>query len=107
MYFASTGSAEYGFLLAADGTVVKLDVPGALITSPQSINSEGEITGFYGLGTGFVRRRDGRFVTFNVPKSIFTLPMSINNKGEIAGSYEEDGNPYSHGFLRTWRARGR
>jgi uncharacterized membrane protein len=75
-------------------TFVAFDVPGALDTFPMSINSAGQITGFYmdsiNQYRGFRRQPDGVIITFDAPgRGFFTRPMSINSKGEIAGTCNE------------------
>src|SRR5687768_7839462 len=71
-------------------TVVPIDVPGALHTRPNGINSSGEITGVYVKPDnsihGFLLDRNG-FMTLDVPGAIQTNAFKINPQGDIAGFY--------------------
>ena len=55
---------------AQEPTFTTFDVPGAVATSPSSINPSGEITGIYSDARfkqhGFVRIPDGSFTTFDI-----------------------------------------
>jgi hypothetical protein len=89
-----------------DGSIITFAVPGAITTSPTSINDAGEITGYYQLAptpsvayaeAGFVRAADGTITTFGNPPgeiggdgSGLFLPLVINAAGEVVG-YENDG----------------
>jgi hypothetical protein len=94
--------------------IITFDAPGAgqdagQGTSPQGINDEGEIMGYYkdsaSVLQGFVRHRDGTFTAFDAPgaskkATLGTFPQSINKNGEIAGYYFTDPNGVRHGFVR-------
>ena len=96
--------------IAQKAVFINIDVPGAFMTLPTSINSAGAITGnalfntdnFGSISRGFVRTSDGTFTTFDAPNvgSDGTLPASINSAGEITG-YFYDANNMMHGFLRN------
>lgn len=106
----------HAFLRHKDGTFITFDAPGAGTTphlpggtTPQGINKDGEIAGYY-LDTaavyhGFVRYKDGTFTTFGVPGAGTgdlqgTLPYSINAHGEVAGLFYAATNGGAHGFVR-------
>lgn len=72
-------------------------------TYPQSINSIGQVTGWYQganfVAHGFVRNPNGQIITFDAgPKG--TYPQSINSTGEITGWYV-DAKLVFHGFVRN------
>ncbi|HET8923588.1 MAG TPA: hypothetical protein VFN26_11400 [Candidatus Acidoferrum sp.] len=106
----------HGFVRAVGGSITEFDVPGAGTlqfdrgTSPTSIDTAGDITGFYKTDTstvrhGFVRAANGAITSFDVPGAgtAFqqgTLPLSINTVGNITGVYV-DTNGVSHGFVRA------
>ena len=87
-------------------TIITFDPPGAVKTSPVSINTAGDITGWYDDGTavhGFVRLSSGSIISFDGPKAVArpgTRPASINAAGQITGWYSDDGST-DHGFLRA------
>ncbi|MGD8852843.1 MAG: hypothetical protein PVI28_10605, partial [Gammaproteobacteria bacterium] len=88
--------AAYGF--------TTIDVPGALTTSAQGVNSAGEIVGSYVDGSGghaFLLSSKGAFTTIDFPGALRTFGSDISTSGEIAGSYfvQQDGNRTVHGFL--------
>jgi uncharacterized membrane protein len=87
---------------ASDGTITSFDPPGSVATDPTSINSKGEIAGWYiaadGTEPGFVREPDGSITTFIVDNQ-YVLVYAINDKGAIVGSYGSDGN--TTGFVRA------
>jgi len=96
-----------------DNTIT-FDAPGAgkdagQGTSPQAINDQGEIAGYYKDGAsavhGFVRHRDGTFSTFDAPgaskkATLGTFPQGINKNGDVAGYFFTDPNGVRHGFVR-------
>ncbi len=67
-----------------------LDAPDAYITTPQSINSHGDIVGYFQdsspshLAHGFLLK-GGSFTTIDVPGARSTLVRGINNQGDIVG----------------------
>jgi hypothetical protein len=96
--------------IAQNAVFITFDAPGASLTFPTGINSEGVIMGNALLDSndnlgrifrGFVRARDGTFTTFDAPNvgQDGTWPVSINSAGEITG-YSYDANNMTHGFLR-------
>jgi hypothetical protein len=97
--------SQLGFLRHKDGAITTFEVPGSTATEAISINSRGEITGyFYDVGGehGFLRHEDGTIVAFDVPGT-GTQARSINPSGEITGFYYDANNSLDsgvHGFLR-------
>jgi hypothetical protein len=106
----SINQTTQGFLRAADGSFTTFFAPWA-DTAPNvpsgtvatSINTRGEITGFYRDATfatrGFVRTQDGTFTKVDPPGSNSTNPTCINSRGDITGWYNVSGT--IHGFLRV------
>jgi hypothetical protein len=112
--YSDSGTAEHGFLRAADGTITEFDVPGAPVnvahrgTSPTDINASGVITGMMEdtntVRHGFLRAADGTFTSFDAPDAGSgltqgTIPLRINAGGDVVGFYV-DVNHVSHGFVR-------
>jgi hypothetical protein len=114
----------HGYVRTPDGTYTTFDDPNAgghiscigggrggrrcttsQVTSPFSINSEGDVAGNYndanGEFHGFVRTRDNKFTTYDVPGSSNTSILSNNRAGAITGYYLDSTSPYGHGFVRT------
>jgi len=83
-----------------------IDVPGATRTSPQGINSKGDISGGFvdsaGQQHGFLLR-DGVFTKIDYPGAEYTDARGLNSRGEIVGAYRMPGEPSvnRHGYLRT------
>ena len=115
MYFAANNS-YHGFVRAgATGTITEFDVPGVPTTLghrgtlPLSINTGGDITGFYvdasDIRHGFVRLANGTFATIDAPgagtaPTQGTIALSINAAGDITGLYR-DASGTTHGFVRA------
>ncbi|PYR29144.1 MAG: hypothetical protein DMF92_12555 [Acidobacteria bacterium] len=84
------------------------DVPGAIRTSPQGINSKGDIVGGFvdsaGQQHGFLLS-DGVFTKIDYPGAEYTDARGLNSRGEIVGAYRMPGEPSPslsrHGYLRT------
>jgi len=121
-FYVDANDVRHGFVRAAASGAITgpIDVPGAGTsalqgTVPLSIDTAGDITGFYidagGTFHGFVRSANGTITApINAPgagtglngKVSFkgTLPMSINASEEIAGIYSDTSGAY-HGFVYT------
>jgi len=90
---------------------VTVDVPGAVVTMPMSINNRGDIVGFYANVQnntdvrGFVLS-NGQFQTISFPGAQFgTWALSSNNHGAIVGEYFDGSSSQGHGFfLRMGRS---
>ncbi|PWT96853.1 MAG: hypothetical protein C5B51_32500 [Terriglobia bacterium] len=86
-------------------TTIIFDVPGAVNTYPQAINTNGDIAGYYTLADsgachGFLRTSAGIITTFDVAGAVCTLTNGINDSGAIAGVW--NGSDFvSHGFIRS------
>jgi len=68
--------------------------------SPQDINNQDHVTGWYFDGTrlqGFLKR-NGNVLKLTVPKSQLTEAIGINDIDQIVGDYR-DQNGFFHGFL--------
>ena len=83
-------------------TITTIDVPGAITTAPQGINSRGDMVGPFsgadGVSHGFLLSH-GTFTTIDVPGVPQTFGcFGINALGDIVGStIDSSGN--DHGFL--------
>ena len=92
-----------------------LDDPAGFNTEPRSINSSGEIAGFYQTDTscqesvidiryipnckkhGFTYL-NGTYTTLDVPGGVSTVVNGVNDKGDLVGIYVNSDNSI-HGFL--------
>ncbi len=85
---------------------VTIDVPGAIRTSPQGINSKGDISGGF-VDTAMKQHgfllSDGVFTTIDYPGAEYTDARGLNSRGEVVGAYRMPGEPSvnRHGYLRT------
>jgi uncharacterized membrane protein len=73
--------------------------------TPQDINNQGEITGWFLDDTrlrGFVKR-NGNVLAIDVPNSLFTEATGINNSGDVVGDYRSRDGAF-HGFVYRNRA---
>ena len=64
---------------AQESTFITFDPPGSVETIPNSMNSRGEITGYYFDGNifhGFLRSPHGTFTTFDFPGA--TAHVAVN-----------------------------
>jgi hypothetical protein len=88
--------------------ITSFDVPGAQATYALTINSEGEIAGYYVavVGTyqihGFLRDKYGAFATVDPPGSISAVALGINSEGQIVGLYSD----YLRGHAFIWERNG-
>jgi hypothetical protein len=124
-FSVDTNNVRHGFVrTVANGTATfaTFDAPGAGTgptqgTVPLSIDTAGNITGFYkdanGTFHGFVRKvanGTATFATFDAPGAgtgpggkvsfMGTLPFGFDAAGDIAGTYA-DANGVNHGFVYT------
>jgi hypothetical protein len=104
----NTGSAVTG-AYASQGFVrvngvVRAFAVNEFVTVPKSINSKGEITGWFkdehSVIHGFVRSAGGGITTFDAGPHVFTTPVGINSAGKITGSYS-GATSGIHGFVRS------
>ena len=83
-----------------------IDVPGAIRTSPQGINSKGDISGGFVDSAGRQHAfllSDGVFTKIDYPGAEYTDARGLNSRGEIVGAYRMPLEPSvnRHGYLRT------
>ncbi len=91
----------------ADYAFTSLDVPGAMSTTPTSINDRGQVAGYYTDAAthehGFMYS-GGAFNTLDVPGAVaydtqtISTSININASGQIAGFYS-DATGVFHGFV--------
>jgi len=89
----------HGFLRSG-GKFTSIDFPGAKQTWSFGINSNGDISGYYGDGTkshGYVQRQ-GKFTSLDCPGDGVTVLYGINSAGDMAGYFTPAGKP-SQGLL--------
>jgi uncharacterized membrane protein len=97
------GSAIHGYLMSGD-TVTQLDVPfaGATQTQAWGMNSQGDIVGYYVVGSraiAFRRDRHGVYESIDAPTSPAsdTRAFGINPAGDVVGQYTSGG--VTRGFV--------
>ena len=99
---ANNSARPRGFLLDR-GELTALDVPGAVLTSPNGINDGGQVVGEYtdagGMVHGFLWDK-GRLMTFDGPDGTGASFTDINDRGQILGAYRDPADPGTlHGFV--------
>src|SRR2546429_6521675 len=78
---------------AASYTFTTIDVPGAIQTNANGINSRGQIVGVYYdslVNHGFLDDA-GTLTTLDVPGGLNTVAFGINKTGHIVGKYQAQG----------------
>jgi uncharacterized membrane protein len=94
---------------AQSGTFITFDVPGALGTEAEGINSSGTVAGVYFdaqyTSHGFIRDAAGNITAIDEPDAAQggygTTVFAINDAGEVAGWYAPISNPLVfQGFIR-------
>jgi hypothetical protein len=100
---ATTGSyANQGFIRV--NGVIRAFAVNKFVTVPKSIDSKGEITGWFkdqrSVIHGFVRSAGGGIATFDAAPRAFTTPVNINSAGKITGYYSDAASEI-HGFVRS------
>jgi hypothetical protein len=88
------------------GVYRNIDLKGAAVTTPLSVNDDNQIVGEYQptadvVGSGFVLNADGSFTLHAAPGAPdqSTFFISINNRKEVLGAwFDEEGT--AHNFLR-------
>lgn len=126
-YFIDAKNLRHGFLRDKFGTFLTFDVAGSGGTSPESINSSGEIVGSYedppevmnndrmyssrsGAVHGFVRDAEGRITRLDMPRATHgpmegTYPQSVDDSGVVVGSYDRTHGGFirdAHGAYMTF-----
>lgn len=89
------GGTQYGYLYF-NGNFTTIAYPGALQTTPQSINSTGDIVGYYsGVADydihGFLLR-NGSYSSIDFPLAKQSQVSGINDYGDMVGSYDGAGS---------------
>jgi hypothetical protein len=102
--FEDSSGVRHGFFREGIGLTI-IDVPGARDTVTLSINTQGEIVGYYGDRSNDVRHglilRRGRVITVDYPPGTANTWITyINDAGELAGYYQ-DSTGVQHGFIAT------
>src|SRR5215831_4188687 len=73
---------------AAQGTYIQIDVPGAIETLAQGVNTAGDICGYYQSADthfhGFLLSA-GVYTTIDYPGSTYALTFGLNDVGQIVG----------------------
>lgn len=89
-------AGRVGWVLAPDGELTTLEVPGALRTLPFAVNSRGDVAGYflhrYGFRGGFVLYADGELkVLTDVDEPPFheLMVYGINNAGTLVGAFDK------------------
>jgi hypothetical protein len=79
-------------------------VPNSSGSSPNAINSYGQMVGTYndadGTLHGFLRFTDGTYLRFDYPGASLTYANGINDQGVIVGRWT-DAKGYNHPYLRA------
>jgi probable HAF family extracellular repeat protein len=88
-------------VMAQQGPVTPIDVPGSNGTHANGINNAGQIVGWYSSGTHSFLRTGSSVTTIDVPGSRFTQAYGINDSGQIVGSYAEINEQFFQSFLLT------
>ena len=100
--FGDAAGNTHGFVLS-NRVLTTIDVPGAVFTSVNGINSDGELSGIYidsgGTYHGYFRSKKGVFTRLDPPGSVRTQAEFLNAQGEVVGVYR-DASQTRHGF--TW-----
>jgi hypothetical protein len=88
-------------LALAQGTYTQIDYPGAAYTIAQAVDTEGDIVGDYGDGSGqlagFLLHR-GTYTTIYYPGARETFLLGISDVGEIVGYKSAYGQQVEVGF---------
>ena len=81
-------------------TFTTIDFPGAILTEATSINSSGQIVGFYDTSQvhGYLLS-GGVFTSIDFPGAEAAWCEGINDNGDIVGWYVAPGEIQPHGFL--------
>ena len=94
---------NHGFIRDANGGITLIDVPGAFLTIPTSINNLGDVAGSIfgdpvdGSTHGFVLH-NGAFQSIVFPGATATFVGGINDNGDLVGQFQ-DSQFNVHGFL--------
>jgi uncharacterized membrane protein len=101
----------------ANLTYTTIDVPGAVVTGVEGINTNGDMVGYYAQGltgsaSGFLYS-GGNFTLFDYPGGDSTFAREINDSGSIVGWAYTNNNTAGVGYLydgttfTTIKARGK
>ena len=91
----------HGFA-SVDGVVSSVDFPGAIVTFPYGIATDGTIVGEFLIKRhtfGFIRGPAGQYRAFQIPGTTMAVPYAVNNAAhKIVGFYVAP-NQTTHGFV--------
>ncbi len=100
VYYDSSIGRAHGYL-NDNGSFTQLDFPGSVWTSPNRINSSGQVVGSYGMSVsdehGFLYS-NGSYTTLDYPGGNYTIAYGSNNKGQVVGT-AYDSQFQFHSFL--------
>ena len=115
-YVDVAGGAVHGFLRSPGGVYTVVDEPNAVTnesgqgTFVTSINTSGEVTGYYNdkntfTINGFTRDASGNFLLFSAPGAgnnfgAGTFASAVNTSGQVTGDFL-DNNFVSHPYLQS------
>jgi probable HAF family extracellular repeat protein len=90
---ATGGATSRNGFLFRNGQLQDIVYPGAALTTPSGIATDGTVVGSYSTGDadpahGFIYQ-NGSYQSFDPPKSSYTIVDSINPHGEISGTFYE------------------
>lgn len=109
-YYHTSNGANHGYLRQADGTFYYIDFPPSQSptgtvegTTPESINDQGQVVGYYtdgnGVNHGFLLS-SGAFSTIDYPLGAQTYALGVGPDGSVVGEFiDAAGN--GHGFVLT------
>ena len=99
--FDDADGNTHGFVLSKR-ILTQIDAPGAVFTTVNGINANGETSGIYidasGTFHGYFRSKKGVFTTLDPPGAIRTQAEFLNAQGQVVGVYR-DVNQTRHGFV--------
>jgi probable HAF family extracellular repeat protein len=92
-----------GVAYASHYAYLPVDYPGARETSPNGINTSGQMVGYYSDANNYVHgflKVGTSYTPLDYPGARATAALGINDSGQIVGEYQ-DASGDSHGFLKA------